>query len=195
MSGLKSVETGLFITIADSLPASDAPLGVVLTNMATVASRQNAMLQAYIHSNSSAGPFETPISAIWAYNFAALHVLPGSCTVELPIPILPTLAVGDGLGFSVFRQSNTNVSFAWDAAGTTAAARSGKPLSVGWVNQIGNPQYTPLVVVSDGIGITTIPAGLLGTAFAVLTAQPGLDSIDDLTKATIAGPVMIKVGW
>jgi hypothetical protein len=41
--------------------------------------------------------------------------------------------------------------------------------------------------------MTVVPAKLSGTAFAVMTTQPGLEDIDELTQATIAGPVILNV--
>lgn len=191
MSTLKSVETGLFISLAESLPTTDAPAGIVLSNMAAVAARQKVILEAHINPNTSAGPFETPVSTAWAYNLAAAHARAGSCAVELPVPTLPALHAS--YGTAVFGRQGTSVTLTWDAAGRAAAARSGKPLFVGWVNQIGSPVYTPLVVLGDGVGTTSVPARLLGTSFAVLTAQPGLDTVSDLTQATIAGPLVVSV--
>jgi hypothetical protein len=40
-------------------------------------------------------PFNTGISDIWAYNLALLFIVPGSCYVEIPLPILPVLNVSD----------------------------------------------------------------------------------------------------
>jgi hypothetical protein len=38
-----------------------------------------------------------------------------------------------------------------------------------------------------------VPPQLSGTAFAVLTTQPELLDIDQLTEATLAGPVVISL--
>jgi hypothetical protein len=191
MGVLKSVEVGVFMSLAESLPSGDTSAAIVLSSMATVAARQNAILRAQANLNVSIASFETPLSATWAYNLALNYVRPGSCLVELPIPILPTLSINGGV--SAYAQANSNVTFAWDAAGKAAASRSGKSLHIGWVNQVNDPVYTSILALGDGRGMAQVPPGLVGTAIAVLTAQPGLGSVEDLTEATLAGPVIVNL--
>lgn len=191
MGALKSVEVGVLISLAESLSPTDTSATIVLSSIASVAARQNALLRAYTRSNASIASFETPLSGTWAYNLALGYVQPGSCAVELPVPILPMLFLNNKT--AGFARPNTSVTFTWDAAGRAAASRSGKPLFIGWVNQVDVPMYTSLTALGDGLGTTDVPPGLSGTAFAVLTAQPGLASIDELTEATLAGPVVVSL--
>jgi hypothetical protein len=191
MSALKSIEVGAFMWLAESLPSADTTTALLLSSMASVAARQNAMLQASARLNTSMASFETPLSAPWAYNLALNYVQPGTCTVELPYPILPTLSVADKTIANA--RSNDSITFVWDTAARGAAARSGKPLFIGWVNQIDNPIYTSLTALGDGSGMAVVPPELSGTGFAVLTTQPGLKDMNELTEATIAGPVMVNV--
>ncbi|KAF9729791.1 hypothetical protein PMIN01_11724 [Paraphaeosphaeria minitans] len=173
---LKSIELGVFMSLAESLPPTDTPATVLLSSMASVAAKQNALLHTHTVSNASIESFETPATAAWAYNLALGHVQPGSCAVELPLPILPTLTMNgrtDG-----YARQDGEVTFIWDAAG---------------VNQLDVPVFTPLTVLGDGSGTTRVPPGLSGTAFAVLAAQPELTSIDELTAATLAGPIVISL--
>lgn len=191
MAVLKSIELGVFMSLAESLPPTDTPATVLLSSMASVAAKQNALLHTHTVSNASIESFETPSSAAWAYNLVLGYVQPGSCAVELPLPILPTLTMNDRtVGYA---RPGTEVTFSWDAAGRAAATRSGKPLFVGWVNQLDAPVFTSLTVLGDGSGTTRIPPRLSGTAFAVLTAQPELTSTDELTAATLAGPVVVSL--
>jgi hypothetical protein len=191
MGTLKSVEVGVFMSLAESLSPGDTLIAILLSSMAGVAARQNAVLRAQANLNVSVASFETPLSATWAYNMALNYVRPGSCLVELPIPILPTLSINGGV--SGYAQANTNVTFAWDTAGKAAASRSGKPLYIGWLNQVDNPIYTSIQALGDGRGTAQVPPGFVGTAIAVLTAQPGLASVEDLTEATLAGPVVVNL--
>jgi hypothetical protein len=191
MRALKSVEVGVFMFLAESLSPEDTSVAIVLSSMASVAARQNALLHAYAKSNASTASFETPLTDTLAYNLALNYVQPGSCTVEQPIPLLPTLSMnGRTVGYA---RPSTNATFSWDAAGRAAASRSGKPLFIGWVNQVDLPVYTSLLALGDGAAISAVPLGLSGTAFAVLTAQPGLTSITDLTEAALAGPVVVNL--
>jgi hypothetical protein len=189
MNALKSIEIGLHVSMADSLFSTDASAAVMLSSIATVAARQDALLRAYANSSTSLASFDTPLSDVWAYNLALGFVRPGSCTVELPIPVLPTLSLNNNT--AGFAQPGTSITLAWDAAARATALRSGKPLFIGWINQVNAPVYTPLTLMEDGLGRTDVPLGLFGTAFAVMTTQPGLSDISDLTEATVAGPVII----
>lgn len=191
LSAFKAVEGGVLMSLAESLSAEDSTAAVMLSSMSSVAARHNALLRPYVTTNGSVSSFDTPITDIWAYNLALTYVQPGTCAVEQRIPLLPTLSLNDRIAAVAWPSSK--VTFAWDAAGRAAASRSGKPLYVGWVNQVNAPVYTPLTLLGDGRGMTEVPSELSGTAFAVLTAQPGLATIGDLTDATLAGPVVVTL--
>jgi hypothetical protein len=191
MSTLKSVEVGVLMTLIEPLVSEDTSAFNLLSGMAGVAARQNTVLRAQANRNTSIASFETSLPARLAYNFLLNYIRAGSCLVELPIPILPTMSVNGSV--AAYAQANGNVTFAWDVAGKAAAARSGKSLHIGWINQVDNPIYTPITALGDGRGTTRVPPELVGTAVAVLTAQPGLTSIQDLTDATLAGPVIFNL--
>ncbi|KAJ4330518.1 hypothetical protein N0V95_010042 [Ascochyta clinopodiicola] len=191
MGALKSVELGVFMSLSDSLPPSDTSASVLLSSIASVAAKQYALLRTYTSRNASIEPFDTPSSGTWAYNVALGFVQPGSCALELPLPILPMLTMNNRI--AGYAWPGANATFGWDVAGRSAASRSGKPLFVAWVNQVDAPVFTPLTLHGDGFGTTRVPLGLSGTAFAVLTAQPGLTTIDELTDATLAGPVVVNL--
>jgi hypothetical protein len=191
MDALKSVELGVLISLADSLPPTDTSATILLSSIASVAAKQITLLRTYTNSNVSMGSFDTPTSGTWAYNFILGYIQPGSCALDLPYPILPVLTLNNNtFGYA---RANTNVTVGWDAAGRSAASRLGKPLFVAWVNQVDLPSFSPLDMLSDNFGTTIIPAGLSGTAFAVLTARTGLTTIEELTEATVAGPIVIQL--
>ncbi|PSN59170.1 hypothetical protein BS50DRAFT_580186 [Corynespora cassiicola Philippines] len=189
LSAFKSAEAGVHISLAESLLEGDASAAIALSSMAGVAARQGALLRIHANSNASFASFETPLSATWAYNLALGFVQPGSCPAELPIPTLPVLYLNNAT--AGFARPGSSVPFAWGDAGKAAASRAGKPLFIGWVNQVDAPMYTPLTWDHDGFGVTRVPTDLSGTAFAVLTTQTGLTSVDELTRATLAGPVIV----
>ena len=74
----------------------------------------------------------------------------------------------------------------------TFVAEAGKQLLVGWVNQLNMPIYTPLNITGKGKGTATIPSGMTGAVFAVMTTQQP-DNVDDLALATLAGPVVLTL--
>jgi hypothetical protein len=189
MGALKSINLGVLMSMAESLPPTDSTAAIVLSSIASVDAKHVALLQAYSQSNASEQAFDTPASETWAYNFALEHVQPGSCSLELPLPILPKLTMNDKTVSYV--QPGTNVTVEWDTAARSAASRSGKPLFIAWVNQVNLPVFTSLTELGEGSGSTIVPLGLSGTTFAVLTAQK-LTTIGDLTEVTLAGPIVIS---
>ena len=117
--------------------------------------------------------------------------MPGTCAVEQRLPLLPILSVANSVIATALPADDITVT--WDAAARAAAARSGRPLFIGWLNQVSAPVYSAVTSLGDGRGTTKVPPELSGTAFAVLTAQPGLLSMQDLTEATLAGPLVVNL--
>ncbi|KAI0569668.1 SWI-SNF-Ssr4 domain-containing protein [Pyrenophora tritici-repentis] len=187
MGTLKSINLGVFMSMAES---ADGPVAILLSSIASVDAKHIALLGDYTHRNASGQSFDTPATPAWAYNFALEYIRPGTCRVELPLPILPKLMIDKKTSGHV--RPGTNVSVGWDAAARSAVARSGNPVFVAWVNQVAKPVFTALTLFDESSGSTSVPLGLSGTAFAVLTAQPELTSIADLTDATLAGPVVVS---
>jgi hypothetical protein len=68
----------------------------------------------------------------------------------------------------------------------------GKPLLIGWVNQLNVPVYTKLNITAKGKGTADVPRKMNGVAFAVVTTQQP-DNANDLALATLAGPVVITL--
>ena len=65
-----------------------------------------------------------------------------------------------------------------------------KQLFIRCVNQLNMPVYTPLNITVYGRGTTCMPQEINGVAFAIITVQQ-LDNVNDLTLATMAGPVIV----
>lgn len=192
MRKLKTMEVGALIFLTESLRADeDKSAAILLSSIATTSARQDTLLRAYAAHNVSISSFDTPLTSAWAYNIALRYIEPGSCITELPITILPELRMSNQT--TGWAKPNTSILFTWDDAAQSSISRSGKPLFIGWVNQIGNPQYTSLNLTGSNRGVTIVPKGLSGAVFAVLTTQPGLNDVKDLSDATIAGPVHIEI--
>ncbi|KAI9773158.1 MAG: hypothetical protein M1840_008279 [Geoglossum simile] len=187
---ITSVGIGATIGLSESIAATDPALIKSLSSIITVESRHDAFFRISDGKAPNPTPFDTGISGIWAYNLALSFVVPGSCTVEPPVPILPTLSVSPPSGP---RFTNTStIEFAWDPKQTPISFEASKQLFIGWVNQLNVPTYTKLTPTGEGKGRANMPFGLEGVAFAVLTSQRP-DDINDLTSTTLAGPVILPI--
>jgi hypothetical protein len=92
---ITSVGIGATIGLAEHLAVTDPLLIKSISSILTVESRHDAFFHHIEGEVPNPTPFDTGISDIWAYNLALSFVLPGSCPVEVPLPILPTLSVSD----------------------------------------------------------------------------------------------------
>ncbi|KAH8621726.1 hypothetical protein IG631_23603 [Alternaria alternata] len=187
MVTLNSINLGVFMSMAE---AADGPVAILLSSIASVDAKHIALLGEHSHRNASGQSFDTPATPAWAYNFALEYAQPGSCSVELPLPILPKLSINKKTSGHV--RPGTNVSVEWDAAAKYAVAQLGSQVFVAWVNQVAQPVFTALTLFDENSGSTMVPPSLSGTAFAVLATQPKLISIADLKAATLAGPVVVS---
>lgn len=75
---------------------------------------------------------------------------------------------------------------------TPFVAEAGKPLLVGWVNQLNEPVYTELNITEKGKGTAAAPDGMNGAVFAAVTTQQP-DNVNDRALATLAGPVVLRL--
>jgi hypothetical protein len=185
---LSSVGIGALLALAESVASLDSNLVSGIASMATTEARHDAFFNVANGQLPNPAPFDTPISSTWAYNLALEFIVPGSCPLELPIPILPTLTTQSNL-----RSNQTNMKFSWDPVQMPIIQEKGKSLFIGWVNQLGSPLYTPLKSSGNGTGTAAIPSGLKGVVYTALTTQNTLMTVGDLTGATLAGPAVILV--
>jgi hypothetical protein len=189
---ITSIGISATIGITERLALTDPMLMRSTSSILTVESRHDAFFRLIGDKETSPTPFNTSISDIWAYNLALLFVVPGSCPVEIPLPTLPKLTVNE---LAMVPNANTTDSltqfeFTWDPTQASFVAESNKQLMIGWVNQLNMPVYTPLNVTASGKGTASVPQDMNGVAFAVVTVQQP-DNINDLTLATMAGPVVV----
>jgi hypothetical protein len=185
---LSSVGLGAILALAESVANLDSDLVSGIASIAATEARHDAFFNVANGQLPNPAPFDTPISSTWAYNLASAFIVPASCPLELPIPILPNLTTQKS-----FRANQTTMKFSWDPKQNPVVQEAGKDLFVGWVNQLGSPVYTPIISGGNGTGSTAIPSGLKGVVFAALTTQNNLVTVDDLTGATLAGPAVILV--
>ncbi|KAJ8068543.1 hypothetical protein OCU04_004093 [Sclerotinia nivalis] len=185
---LGSVGLSATLTLAETVAPLDSNLVAGIASIAAAKARNAAFLNIANGYLPNLAPFDTPISLTWAYNLALNFTVPASCSVELPIPILPTLSTQ-----SILQSNQTSLKFLWDPMQKPVIQENGKDLFIGWVNQLGPPVYTPLKSISNGTGTATIPPGLKGVVYTTLTTQNTLVSLDDLTGATLAGPAIVLV--
>jgi hypothetical protein len=215
---ITSVGISAIIGLADRVSGTDPSMIKTVSSILTVESRHDAFFRHVDGKVPNPAPFDTGISSIWAYNLALPFIVPGSCPVEIPIPILPTLSVSSlpattpsanttGMPPSGPPYANTTTSpfgdanatlrpaqmeFTWDPTQTPFLVEKGKPLFIGWLNQLNVPSYTNLSITGNGTGIADVPQEANGVAFAAVTSQQ-LDNANDLALATLAGPVVLAI--
>lgn len=184
---------GATISLAERLIVTDPLLVKSILSILVVESRHDVFFQHIEGKVPNLAPFNTGISDIWAYNFALSFIVPGSCSVEVPLPILPILTVSNASSGPANSTMNESLrEFTWDPVQITFVTKAGKQLLVGWVNQLNMLVYTPLNITVKGKGIAPVPQGMNGVAFATVTTQC-LDNVNDLALATLAGPVVVKL--
>ena len=185
---------GATIGLAEHLAVTDPLLIKSISSILTVESRHDAFFRHIEGEVPNPAPFDTGISDIWAYNLALSFVVPGSCPVEVPLPILPTLSVS-GPPSAISTNSTARLSlreFTWDPMQMPFVNEVGKPLLIGWINQFNVPVYTKLNITVKGKGTADVPQEMNGVAFAVVTTQQP-DNANDLALATLAGPVVVTL--
>ncbi|KAH8799467.1 ferritin-like domain-containing protein [Xylogone sp. PMI_703] len=185
---LSSVGVGAILSLAEFIASSDPDLVAGIASIASTEARHDAFFNIANGQLPNPSSFDTPISSTWAYNLALRFIVPGSCPVELPIPILPTLNTQETIP-----SNQTIMEFSWDPTQKPVAQEGGRRLYIGWVSQLGSPIYTPLVSTGNGTGTTTVPSGLGGVIYATLTMQNTFITMGDITGATLAGPAILVV--
>ena len=190
---IESVGIGAIIGITERIAFADPPFERIVSSVLTVEARHDAFFRQVAGAVPNPSPFDTGISGLWAYNLALSFIVPGSCPVDLPLPILPKLTVSQPYYASPNASTNSSlVEFTWDPTQTSFVVEAGKQLLIGWVNQLNAPIYTCLNVTASGKGTTEIPSGISGVAFAAITVQE-FDNVSDLELATLAGPAVVPL--
>lgn len=179
---LSTVAVGAAVALADAISTLDPELVSGFASIAATEARLSAFFEVINGHVPNPSPFDTPVAGVWAYNLALNFVISGSCQQTLPLPILPRLTA---------QVNETDVTFSWDPTQEPLIREAGRPLFIGWVNQLGPPIYTPLDVVNIGTGTAKLPGGFKGGVYAALTAQNNLATADELAETTLAGPAVV----
>ena len=167
----------------------------------TVESRHDAFLRAGADASPFPTPFDTSLSAVFAYNLAYMFVV--ECPQPLPLILLPKLMVTTDLppaNATDVTPSNPAspvgpgemLTFEFDPTTFFVPVSSTEPLYIAFINQVIPTVFAPLTMTSATTGTTTVPAGVSGVAFAVLTTFSGGLTTAALTSyGTLAGPTEI----
>ncbi|KAI1315999.1 ferritin-like domain-containing protein [Xylariaceae sp. FL0255] len=185
---LSIVAVGAGLTIVADLPDEDKGLATGLASIVATEARHNTFFESTVGNETNSVPFETPIPEAWALNLALGFVVPGSCPVIPPFPILPSLTANMEL-----TQGTRQVSFTWDPAQEPMRIESNKALFAAWLHELDPPTYTALNRTSTSSGTASFPEGIEGTVLVALTAQDHFQSMDELSASTLAGPAVLFV--
>jgi hypothetical protein len=187
-----SAGIGAIVGLSERLATTDPMLARWVSSILTVESRHDAFFRHVQGDVPNPAPFDTGIYDIWAYNIALSFIAPGSCPVKVPAPVLPSLTVAQQPIATNGTDGAMLQEFTWDPTQMPFIVEKGKQLIVGWVNQVNEPAYTPLNITNNGRGTASVPPGMNGIAFAVITTQR-YSNTNDLILGTMAGPVVIPV--
>lgn len=184
---ITSVGIGAVIGLADRLAASDPLLIKSVASIVTVESRHDAFFRQNRGFVPNPSPFDTGIGKTWAFNLALPFIKPGSCSIGIPLPVLPTLT-------TIVVPSNgteRRVEFQWDSTSLPSEVGPDQ-VFIAWVSQLDDPMYSAMIVTSEGNGYTVVPQNITGNVFAALTRQQPV-TMFDLEAVTLAGPVIIEL--
>ncbi|KAJ9643264.1 hypothetical protein H2204_002160 [Knufia peltigerae] len=196
---ITSVGIGALIGLQSALSTTDPGIEATVGSILPVESRHDAFFRITAGEIPNPTTFETPISGIWAYNLALDFVVGGSCK-NLPqsitsLPVFPDLGIV-GYGGPSFATPNAPGELVFRVGQPSMMQQGwnkGTPLYMAWVNQDNVPAYTPVTTDANGDLHADVQPNMFGMAFAALTNQNTATNIDDLTKATLAGPIPIPL--
>ncbi|KAJ5350250.1 hypothetical protein N7541_007977 [Penicillium brevicompactum] len=152
--------------------------GSILTSEA----RHNAYLRAALGQIPFAQPFDNPLDFNEVYTVASPFITScPSSNPQLPVKAFPSLTM-------VPSGNVMNGSTATLVAGTGFNTTSSSNLSAAFITVIG-PVYAPLKSVGNGHFVVTIPGGVAGQSYIVLTTSMSGVSDDNI----VAGPAIVEV--
>jgi hypothetical protein len=166
----------------------------LVSSILAVESRHDAFFRQVQGAVPNPAPFDTGSTYIWDYNRALSFITPGSCPVEVPVPVLPRLTVTQQATAPYMNSTNSTIpyQFTWDPTQMPFIVEEGKDLLVGWVNQMNMPTYTTLTSTGQGQGTSIAPREMNGVAFAVIATQQ-YNNVNDLASGMLAGPVIVPI--
>ena len=193
---ITSVGIGAYLGGATELVDSAKLLttaGSILTNEA----RHDSFLRAGVGASPFPAPFDTSITALWAYNLAHMFVV--HCPQELPgVVLLPKLQLESPQPTPHLQPpvpAGTTLTFSWDPSTFFVEVDPAAPLYIAVISQVSDPVFEKVTVFGSGaraMGTVPVPEGVSGVAFAVLTTFAGGLNTTQLSQfGTLAGPAEV----
>ena len=189
---ITSVGIGAYLGGA-SLLTDDLVLETAAAAILTVEARHDAYLRAGVRGSPFPTPFDTALTAVFAYNLAQMFI--AHCPQQLPIIVLPKLqpaAPAPQPHLQPPTAAGTVLTFNYDPSTLFVKVDPAAPLYIAFINSITNTTFVE--TTSSGTGYVTVPlpTGLGGVAFAVLTTFSGGLTEEQLTTfGTLAGPAEV----
>ena len=155
--------------------------------------RHDAYLRTGLGASPFPTPFDTALTATYAYNLAQPFVV--SCPQGLPLPVLPKLVLVSPIppvNLEPPTPAGTTLSFSFDPTTFFVSVDPSANLYIAFINQIAPPVFEQATKVSSTNVTVPVPADIGGVAFAVLTTfSGGLDPIQLTSFGTLAGPAEV----
>lgn len=187
--------TGIGAYLGGGLLIMDNPqLLTAASSILTTEARHDAYLRAGLGQSPFPRPFDTPLTADWAYNLAQPFIV--NCPQQLAFPVLPALSVAAPQYPASIADPvapGGTIAFTW--TGTTVPVTATQALYVALIaGPVQPPVYVPLTRTGTSSGSITIPAGQNGTFFGVLTTfSGGLNTTQLTATGTLAGPAVFAI--
>ena len=199
---ITSTGIGAVINLISGLALTDSKIVQGPASILAIEARHDAFFrEAALGLVPNPAPFDTRISAPYAFNLANQFIVPGSCGTNMPnftiIPPLKAEPIAQKYRYhdnnGVVTGTNVPIRFSCDAAEVKKMGYAGGDLFIGWVNEANKIAYSPAKLTGDGYVETQIPVGLAGVAFAALTGQQAALDVNALTPLTLAGPAPVQI--
>ena len=190
---ITSVGIGVYLG-GSTMLVDSAQLLTTAASILTNEARHDAFLRAGVGGSPFPTAFDTAISGLWAYNLAHMFVV--SCPTELPgqvlLPKLSLASPAPEMHLQPPVPAGTALSFQWDPSTFFVSVAPSQPLYIALINQVSDPIFQQVTVTGTGTGTVSVPDGVEGVAFAVLTTfSGGLNTTELTSSGTLAGPAEV----
>jgi hypothetical protein len=175
---LEGVGVTAYLGAAGSIASKEylAAAGSILT----VEARHNAYLRSSLKQRPFPQSFDVPLDFNAVYSLAAPFIIscPSSNPAFLPLKAFPSITVASpGTAYT-----GTNITLSAKIPTSTS------PLYAAFMTVTG-PVFTPIHLWGNGMYMVTIPAGVHGQSYLVLTKDPKAATDDTI----LAGPAAIEI--
>jgi hypothetical protein len=159
----------------------------------TIEARHDAYLRTGIGASPFPTPFDTALTALWAYNLASQFIV--SCPQYLPLVLLPKLTLVSPMPPTDLQPptpAGTVLTFNWDPSTFFVSVDPSAPLYIAMVNQNLPPVFEEVTSCGTGCGTVPVPVGVGNVVYAALTTfSGGLNETDLSAFGTLAGPAEV----